>query len=205
LGVNFVKWMSIMRPPKINDRKLLRLIDKEKMTQTKAAKVLGVSRQAVSNRLKEIRGQSTKVLVSKKVEQVVDKKLDAMEQLGKINEYANELLDLLMKWNRGDDEALQVLESQVRTVKVGKGEDAEEVKQYKFKDPRELALKAMAEIRGQLKLQLEIFQALFSLQAAEEFQTTVLEVISEVDPKVRNEIIRRINEKRAVRSAVHFS
>ena len=42
--------------------------------------------------------------------------------LGKINSYANELLDLLMRWKRGDDEALQILESQVsanRKFRVG--------------------------------------------------------------------------------------
>ncbi len=33
----------------INDTKLLRLIDKEKMTQAQAAIELGVSRQAVNN------------------------------------------------------------------------------------------------------------------------------------------------------------
>jgi hypothetical protein len=37
----------------------------------------------------------------------------------------------------------------------GKGEEAI---QYRFKDLRELALKAMAEIRGQMDLQLEIFK-----------------------------------------------
>ncbi|MCK5232102.1 MAG: winged helix-turn-helix transcriptional regulator [Desulfobulbaceae bacterium] len=36
----------------INDSNLLRLIDKEKMSQSQAAKVLGVSRQAVNTRLK---------------------------------------------------------------------------------------------------------------------------------------------------------
>ena len=194
-----------MRPPTINDRKLLELIDKKSMSQARAAKELGVSRQAVSKRLKEMRGQTTKVVVSKKVEQVVDRKIDAIQQLQKINEYANEILDLLMAWNRGDETALQVLESQVSTKKVRVGDQEMEVREFKFKDPRELALKAMGEIRNQLKLQLEIFQTLFSLQAAKEFEDTVLEVISEIDPNVRNEIICRINKKRSVRSAVRFS
>jgi hypothetical protein len=135
----------------------------------------------------------------------VERKIDALEQLHKINSYANELLDLLMRWNRGDEEAIQILESQVRKVKVGSGEDVEWIKEYKFKDPRELALRAMAEIRGQLSLQLEIFQALFSLQAAEEFQNTVLEVIREVEPSVRDKIIHRLNQRRTIRQAVRFS
>ena len=194
-----------MRPPTINDRQLLRLIDKKSMSQARAAKELGVSRQAVSKRLKELRGHTTKAVICKKVEQVVDRKIDTMEQLSKINEYANEILDLLMAWNRGDETALQVLESQVSTKKVRVGDQEMEVREFKFKDPRDLALKAMGEIRNQLKLQLEIFQALFSLQAAQEFETTILEVIGEVAPDVRSEIIRRINQKRSVRAVLHFS
>jgi len=194
-----------MRPQIINDTKLLKLIDKQKKSQTEAAKVLGVSRQAVNQRLKELRGKITKVVVSKKIEQVVDRKLDAMGQLIKINDNANEILDLLMRWNRGEDEALQILESQVREVRVGKGKDTETIKQYKFKDPRELALRAMQEIRGQLKLQLEIFQALFDMQAVQEFQETVLEAIAAVSPEVRNGIISKLNKKRAIRSAIKFT
>jgi len=194
-----------MGKPKINDRKLLQLIDKDGKSQSGAARALGVSRQAVNKRLQEIRGKTTKVVVAKKIEEIVDHKIDAIEQLTRINEYANEILDLLMRWNRGEDEALQVLESQVASKKVRVGNEKLEVQELKFKDPRELALKAMAEIRGQLKLQLEIFQPLFSLQAAEEFQNVVLETIAEIDPKVRNEILRRLNDKRAIRSAVRLS
>ena len=189
---------------KINDNKLLTLVDKGE-SQAKIAKLFGVSRQAVNKRLKELRGHTTKAVICKKVEQVVDRKIDTMEQLSKINEYANELLDLLMAWNRGDETALQVLESQVSTKKVRVGDQEMGVREFKFKDPRDLALKAMSEIRNQLKLQLEIFQALFSLQAAQEFETTILEVIGEVAPDVRSEIIRRINQKRSVRAAVRFS
>ena len=175
------------------------------VSQAEIARQFKVSRQAVNKRLQELRGKTTKVVVAKKIEQVVERKIDAMAQLQKINDYANEILDLLMAWNRGDETALQVMESQVVTKKVRVGDEEEFVREFKFKDPRELALKAMGEIRNQLKLQLEIFQALFSLQAAKEFEDTVLEVISEVDPIVRNEIIRRINKKRSVRSAMRFS
>jgi predicted transcriptional regulator len=195
--------MSTMGKTKLSDKKLLGLVD-EGLSLAEIAREHGISRQAVSKRLIELRGKTTKAVVAKKVSEIVERKIDALEQLNKINTYANELLDLLMRWNRGDEEAIQILESQVRKVKVGSGDDVEWIKEYKFKDPRELALRAMAEIRGQLSLQLEIFQALFSLQAAEEFQNTVLEVIREVDPHVRDKIIRRLNERRTIRQAVHF-
>jgi len=189
-----------MTTKKVNDTKLIRLVDEGK-SQAEIARTLGVSRQAVSKRLIELRGRTTKVIAAKKVEQVVDRKLDAMEQLQKINEDANEILDLLMRWGRGDDEALQILEAQ-KTVKVGK--DEEPVIEYKLKDPRDLVLKAMAEIRGQLRLQLEIFATLYDMKAVQEFQQEVLSAIGEASPEVRNAIISKLNERRSLRSVVRF-
>jgi predicted transcriptional regulator len=62
-----------MQPQKVNDRKLLNLVD-EGLSQAEAARRLGVSRQAVSKRLQELRGRTTRAVVVKKVEEIVDKK-----------------------------------------------------------------------------------------------------------------------------------
>ena len=82
-----------MRPPKINDRKLLQLIDGQNKSQSEAAKELGVSRQAISYRLQEIRGRKTRVVAAKKIEQTVDTNFDAMTQLLNINTRPLTLLD----------------------------------------------------------------------------------------------------------------
>lgn len=105
-----------------------------------------------------------------------------------------------MRWNRGDEAALQILESQVRKVRVGKTEKF--VEKFKFKDPRELAIKAMAEIRGQLNLQLDIFKTLYDMEAVAEFQREVLTSIGEVSPDVRSRIIQRLKEGKALRGSV---
>ena len=194
-----------MRPPKINDHKLLRLIDNQGMNQTEAAKELGVTRQAVSRRLQEIRGKTTRVIVAKKVEKVVDRKIDAMDQLIRINKYTNEILDLVMAWGRGDDEALQVLESQIKKKKVRVGNEEIEVPEFKHKDPREIALRACAEIRSQIKLQLEIFQALYSLQEVEEFQKTIVEVLGQVSPEMRDQFVKKLMARPSVRAALRYS
>lgn len=197
-----------MGKPKINDRVLLRLIDKEGLSQSKAAKQLGVSRQAVSQRLKELRGKTTRAIVAKKIETVVDQKLDIIGQLSKINRDANEILDTLMQWQRGDEEAIRVLESQVKfiTYRDEKGDDQKVgVKEVKFKDPRELALKAMDRIQSQLRLQMDLYATLYSIKEAERFQNIVLEIIGEVDQDVRNEIIRRLNSRRQISNALRFS
>lgn len=190
-----------MQTGKINNTRLLRWID-EGRSQASIARAFKVSPQAISQRLQELRGHTTRAIISKKAGDVIDQKLDAMAQLTKINNYANELLDLCMRWQRGDDVALQILERQMRKIRIGKTEEF--IGKVKFKDPRDIALRAMNEIRGQLRLQLEIFQTLFSVQAAEEFQKSILEAIGEVDPTVRNRIINKINAKREIRSAVTF-
>jgi len=190
-----------MPKAKFSDSKLKQLVS-EGLTNTQIAKKLGVTPSAITQRLKALKLAVNKEVALARAGEVVRKELDAVEQLQKINGYANELLDLLMRWNRGENEALQILESQARTVKV-RGQE-EEITEYRFKDPRELALKAMQEIRGQLKLQLEIFQALYDMQAVAEFQKEVLEIIGNVSPETRDEIIYRLKEKRAIRSTLEF-
>lgn len=78
---------------KINDRRMLRLIDKEGMSQSAAARELGVTRQAVHHRLKELRGDQTKAVVAAKLRDSIDAGFDAMQQLIDINARALELLD----------------------------------------------------------------------------------------------------------------
>ena len=151
---------------KINDTKLVRLVDGG-MTQADAARELGVTRQAVSQRLIELRGRTTRVMAAKQINRVVDQRLDAVEQLQKINTKANRLLDEL-------------------------------------EQSPELKLKVMAEIRGQLRLQLDIFQTLYDMKAVQEFQQEVLSAIGEASKETRNAIIGKLNESRALRSAVKF-
>ncbi len=146
---------------------MLRMVD-EGISQVKIAEHFGVSKQAVSKRIKELRGRTTRVIVSKKIKQAVDDKLDAIAQLKKINDEVNMLLDQLEE------------------------------------DPG-LKIKVMAEIRQQLGLQLQIFQALYDVRAAKEFQDEVIGTIGEVEPNVRDRIIRRLNERRAIRSAIKFT
>ena len=190
-----------MPKPKIDKVKLDQLLRVGK-SQREIAQVFDVTEGAISKAKKELNIAVVKNVALENAGRIVDKNLNAVDQLQKINGYANELLDLLMRWGRGEDEALQILESQIRYVKVNGKE--EPVKEFKLKDPRELALKAMAEIRGQLKLQLEIFQTLYDMKAVEEFQSEVLETIGEASPDVRNAIINKLNKRRAIRSVIKF-
>ncbi len=128
---------------------------------------------------------------------IVKKKINTLDQLQKINDHANELLDLLMRWNKGDAEALQILESQVRKVKI-KGTE-EEISSYNFKDPRELALRCMAEIEVNLICSSTFLKTLYDVEAIADFQREVLSAIAEVSTDVRNAIVQRLKKKSSSR------
>ena len=191
-----------MRTSRIDDKVLLQLL-RNGNTIAGIARKMGMDRTTVSRRLKALKIAISRNATIRVAHKIVDREINALDQLQKINRDANELLDLLMRWNRGDEDALRVLESQVRKIKV-RGRE-EEITEYRSKDPRELALKAMQEIREQLKLQLEIFQTLFDMRAVQQFQAEVLEVIGSVSAEARDEIIRRLTERNALRSAVDLN
>ncbi len=191
-----------MARPKIDRVKLNQLL-REGKSQKEVAQVFKVTEAAVSKAKKELNISVVKNVALENAHKVVASHLDTVSQMQKINLAANELLDILMRWGRGDEEALQILEGQVRKVKVRGIE--EEVKDYRFKDPRELALRAMAEIRAQLALQWEMMKTLFDVEAVSEFQQEVLGVIAEVSVDVRNRIVERLKEKGALRGAVSIT
>ena len=176
-----------MPKPKFDRVKLNQLVRAGK-SQREIAQYFKVSDAAVSRARKELNLDVVKNLSLENAHRVVDKNINAIEQLQKINNAANEILDLVMCWMRGDKEALQVLEE----------------KGLANRDHREVALKAMAEIRGQLKLQLEIFQALYDVSAVAEFQKEVLTAIGEASPDVRDQIIRNLQKTRAIRATLKF-
>ena len=150
-------------------------IDKVKLSQMlrsgksgkDCAKFFGVTEGAVSQARKELNISVVKTVALESAHQVVEKNLNAVDQLLNINRKANTLLEVAIQAKDHDT-----------------------------------TLKAMREIRGQLELQLEIFKTLYDVQAVADFQREVLTAIGEVDPDVRNLIINRLKEGRALRQSV---
>jgi transposase-like protein len=156
------------------------------------ARKLGVAKGTVSKRLKQLRVGIANNVTLHHAGDVVKREINAAAQLQKINSHANELLDLLMVCINGDEAAKT--EAAAKLGPMGPGS----------KDPKELALKCMQEIRSQLKLQLEIFQTLYDMQAVAEFQREVLQAIGEASLETRDRIIHNLNERRAICSTLDF-
>ena len=193
-----------MIEPKLTDEKIDRLLAQGK-SKAEVARICGVTRSAVTNRLRRRNLQKVRSYVTQQAtDSSVAKSLNAVQQLEKINQYANEILDLVMRWIRGDDEAIRTLEVQVQELsrkkkggKIGK-EILKDLK--KFKNPHEVALRAMGEIREQINLQLQIMKTLYSFQAIEEFQRIVLDAIKSIDPGLRDRIVQELVRQRLLRS-----
>jgi predicted transcriptional regulator len=174
------------------DRVELHQMVKEGVPGTEIAEHFGVTPGAISKAKKELRIDVVKNVALESAHRVVDSSINAVEQLQKVNQNANALLDMCMAWGSGDEESAQMFEKWAKEKKVS------------MKDPRDLALRAMAEIRGQLKLQLELLNSMYDMKMVQEFQHEVLNTIGEINKDVRDEIIRRLQEKRALRLAIRF-
>ena len=188
---------------KIDYRELDQML-RAKKPYSEIAKHFGVTKGRISQAKKEMRNQINKVTTLEKAADVVHEHLDIMAQLRKINEDANRMLDLLIRWQEGDSEALRILESQVKTVTFGKNGETIDIQEVKMKDPRELALKCMAEIRNQLKLQLDMYGAYLEFNDRKRFQEEVLRILDEFEPGVKQRAINRLKDRALLRGAVCF-
>jgi len=194
-----------MPKPKIDRVKLNQLLKAGK-SQREVAQVFGVTEGAISKAKKELNLAVVKNVTLESAHKVVGQNIDAISQLQSINEKANQMLNELT----GEDKIIDRITKAVEGALTYEGDPKKQaayirriVKQ--LSQDRFLTLKAMAEIRGQLNLQLEIFQTLFDLRAVEEFQREVLEIIGEIEPDAKRKIVQRLKERSALRAATHIT
>ena len=159
----------MIKQGKIDKVKLSQMLRQGK-TGTECAEYFHCSSGRITQVRQELNLNVVRSVALEDAHRVVGKNLDAVAQLQKINDAANDLLD-----------------------------KAVESKNHDF------AVKCMAEIRGQLKLQLDLFQALYDVKEIQAFQNEVLNFIEEVSPNARNTILQRLKERRAVRAAVSIT
>jgi len=166
---------------KIDILKLEKLI-RDGNSQGQAARILEVSKQAISATLKKLKAQNERSALSVSepvVKALVGSKIDGMKQLKKINDTVIHEINILnqkIKDLQGD----------------GKGEERDNLVFQR--------LKHIAEIRKQLGLLLDISKELYNVEEVQRFQQTVLDTIGEVDENVRNKIVERFGKLRAPQS-----
>jgi predicted transcriptional regulator len=144
------------------------------------ARKLGVTKGAVSKRLKALKVGIAKDVVLRAAPEIVSRELKGMDQLKRINDLINNELDYIE-----------------RNIETAKGEER--------KGLQEARLKHVAEVRKQLGLLLNIAEALRYDEEIKEAQQFILEEINHVAPEVKDRIVKRLTEAKALRSTLGFT
>lgn len=138
-----------MGKPKIDVIELKRLVD-EGLKQVEIAKRLDVTESGVSRKMKELKLSVASNVTLQKAGEIVDRKIDALDQLFKINQAINGELDWILE-NTDDT-----------TDKKSR------------KEWQDQKIKHSQEIRKQLQLQLDIYRTLYDVEAVRGFQKEVI-------------------------------
>lgn len=191
--------MSKGKIDKVRLGKLLR----EGKSQRKCAAIFGVTESAVSRARKDLGIAVAKVTCLEEGARVAQESLDVASQLFRINERALSLLDevsgeenIVKRLVEGLEEAFHCGED------LGKRREVIRKAVQRVSKDRFFALKAMQEIRGQLRFQIEILQSLYNIREIATFQKKVIELLDEVNPEMRVAFLKKLRDVNALRRAV---
>ena len=59
-----------------------------------------------------------------------------------------------------------------------------------------------AEVRKQIELQVKIYETIYNVNMVAEFQEEIINVLREVDPLLKDEVIKRLKQRRSIRGLV---
>ena len=141
------------------------------------ARQLNVTKGAVSKALKRLNVAVTKDVALRAAPKIVDRQIDAMGQLRKINVLINAELDSINQ-----------------NIGTAAGEARKALQRQQ--------LEHVAGIRKQVNLLLDISRTLFDAEEVAAFQQIILEEIGRAAPEVQERIVSRLNARRAVRSTI---
>jgi len=111
--------------------------------------------------------------VMRKAEEVVNKELDAMQQLANINRLVSKELDVI-------------------------GRNLEEAEPDNRASLQDQQLKHIAEVRKQINLMLDIAKTLHDAKMVQAFQESVLEEIGQADEATRKRILERLDRRKSL-------
>ena len=146
-----------------------------------------VSPRAVYKRAKQLKLNIGKEIVMNQAAVIVKQEINAAEQLLKINETSNELLDLLIEVVKADGEEQK---SKLKKLEPLLGEKASIL---------DALVKIKGEIRQQLRLVMDIWKTKFDVEQLADFQQGVIEEIGKESPALRQRIVERIKGRYAAK------
>ena len=146
------------------------------------AKQLKLSPGRISQIKKGLQINTVKHIQIERAGRIADKHIDAAQELFDLHQEAKSLMAMMKKKVRGDTEDLP-----------------EGFAEHGKKDPLELMQKIMQESRAQLSLYLDFSKTMYDINVMATFQQSVLDAINEVAPEVKDKIVQKLKEARAIR------
>jgi len=189
------------------DPERLRQLHNQGFTGRDIAKMLGVSEVSISQAKKRLKIATAKAIALNPnvAPKIIDKNLKAVDQLYKINEAANQVLDRVS----GEEAFINRVLDAVKGALVYQ-DDASKQQKYiqkivnEIADDANIALKACAEIRNQVWLQLEIQKSLYNIEQVKQFQDEVVKIMKEVEPNVAKEFVSRLRKHNLIRKSLQL-
>jgi hypothetical protein len=142
-------------------------------TQADAARHFGVTESAIHQRLKKLRGLTSRVVALEHAGAVVGEQLSASARLERVQT----VIDGELAW----------------AVEQAHRDGADRA------SLADVILKLAGEVRQQLGLQLAITRALVDMRVVREFQQTVIHVVREESPETARRIVAHLKARRALR------
>jgi len=196
--------MAAGRKPRLSDEQLMKYANEGRSLSYIAEKA-GVTRPTISNRLKGLKARNIRNIArdERLSGAIIERNIDAASQLGRINFEVTKLLD---KATDEDSEIQRLVEAaSIKLKEKHKELTLAEARNYleqiveEFYKNRDTIFRASAEIREQIRLQLDIFKVWFSHQAVQDFQRIVLDAVNSASPDLRDRIINELRNKRVIR------
>ncbi len=163
---------------KIDDQVLYQMLVEKGQTQSEVATHFGVSEAAVSKRVKALNIHLSRHVALERAKEVADHGLNVVHQLQGINNVIQDELQWATEAARkpgADRKGLQTV-----------------------------IIDLTGEVRKQLRFQLEVLRSLYDMRGVAEFQKEVLDAIGEAAPEIREAIVRRLVDRRALRATLRL-
>ncbi len=179
---------------KVDHDVLIKLLVECGMKQVACADFFDVSQAAVSKAKKRIDLAVSKDIALFSAPKMIDAKISLADQLEALGKQCRELLEMVHVVLHGDQNSQEYRNCQSKLRRLAGSN----------RDLGGFLIKLQAELRKQLEFVFKIQSEIYSLKKVEEFQSIVLEEIQRAAPEVQQQIVGRLTEINAARSALDF-
>ena len=144
------------------------------------AEFFNVTSGAISQHKRKLKNLVVRSMALEKAHEVVSSHIDVVNELQRINDSINHELGKAQEEADKQDGAARI--------------------QF-----QKIIIELSAEVRRQLDSQIKIFELWHDTRTIQEFHEEILNILEEVKPGLKNEIIDRLKSRRAIRSLVKFN